>query len=230
VLLTEIAEASRHVAAVSARLAKTEVIAACLRRAGPAEVAIAVAYLSGEVPQRQIGVGWATLREPIPPAAAATLTLTEVDAAFSAIGSVSGKGSVAERKRLVDALLYRATAGEQDFIRRLLAGELRQGALEGIMADAIARAADVPAADVRRALMLRGSMGAVAAAALAEGGAGLGKFGLRVGVPIEPMLASSAASIGDALARITPAASASSIRPCTCTNAIGFRSVTATRI
>jgi ATP-dependent DNA ligase I len=206
VLLTEIAEASRHVAAVSARLAKTEVIAACLRRAGPAEVAIAVAYLSGEVPQRQIGVGWATLREPIPPAAAATLTLTEVDAAFSAIGSVSGKGSVAERKRLVDALLYRATAGEQDFIRRLLAGELRQGALEGIMADAIARAADVPAADVRRALMLRGSMGAVAAAALAEGGAGLGKFGLRVGVPIEPMLASSAASIGDALARITPAA------------------------
>ena len=205
-LLSEIAEASRAVAAAAARRAKIDVIAGALRLAGPGEVTIAVAYLSGELPQRQIGVGWAVLRETVPSAGEATLTLADVDAAFSAIGVVSGKGSVAERKRLVASLLRRSTAGEQDFLRRLLSGELRQGALEGIMSEAIARAAGVPAADVRRALMLSGSMGAVARAALADGSPGLAAFGLRIGVPIEPMLASSAASIEDALARITPAA------------------------
>jgi ATP-dependent DNA ligase I len=206
VLLSEIADASRVVAGTSSRLAKIEALAACLQDAGPGEVAIAVAYLSGELPQRQIGVGWATLREPVPPAPHPSLTLTDVDAAFSAIGSVSGKGSVAARRELVGALLGRATAEEQDFLIRLLSGELHQGALEGVMAEAIARAAKVPAPEVRRALMLHGSMGAVAEAALAEGSDGLGRFGLRVGRPIGPMLASSAASIGDALARISPAA------------------------
>jgi DNA ligase-1 len=206
VLLSEIAEASEVVAGTSSRLAKIEVLAACLRSAGPGEVAIAVAYLSGELPQRQIGVGWATLREPVPPAAEPSLTLTEVDAALSAIGAVSGQGSVAIRKQLVSALLGQATASEQGFLLRLLSGELHQGALEGVMAEAIARAAKVPAPEVRRALMLRGSMGAVAEAALAEGRIGLGGFGLQVGRPIGPMLASSAASVQDALARISPAA------------------------
>jgi DNA ligase-1 len=169
-------------------------------------VAIAVAYLSGELPQRQIGVGWATLREPVPPAPEPSLTLAEVDAALSAIGAVSGAGSVARRKDLVRDLRRRATAPEQGFLLRLLSGELQQGALAGVMAEAIARAAKVPAPDVRRALMLRGSMGAVAEAALAEGSAGLGRFGLQVGRPIGPMLASSAPSIGEALAQISPAA------------------------
>ncbi|HEY4464910.1 MAG TPA: ATP-dependent DNA ligase [Streptosporangiaceae bacterium] len=205
-LLSEIAEASEAVARTSSRLAKVEVLAAALRAAGPGEVAIAVAYLSGELPQRQIGVGWATLREPVPPAPEASLTLTEVDAALSAIGAVSGAGSVARRKDLVRDLRSRATAPEQGFLLRLLSGELQQGALAGVMAEAIARAAKVPAPDVRRALMLRGSMGAVAEAALAEGSAGLGRFGLQVGRPIGPMLASSAPSIGDALAQISPAA------------------------
>jgi DNA ligase-1 len=206
VLLSEIAEASEAVARTSSRLAKVEVLAAALRAAGPAEVAIAVAYLSGELPQRQIGVGWATLREPVPPAPEPSLTLTEVDAALSAIGAVSGAGSVARRKELVRVLRSRATAPEQAFLLRLLSGELQQGALAGVMAEAIARAAKVPAPDVRRALMLRGSMGAVAEAALAEGSAGLGRFGLQVGRPIGPMLASSAPSIGEALAQISPAA------------------------
>jgi ATP-dependent DNA ligase I len=206
VLLSEIAEASEAVAGTSSRLAKIDVLAASLRSAGPAEVAIAVAYLSGELPQRQIGVGWATLREPVPPAAEPALTVTDVDAAFTAIGSVSGQGSVALRKQLVRELMSQATAREQGFLLRLLSGELHQGALEGVMAEAIAKAAKVPGPQVRRALMLRGSMGAVAEAALAGGSAGLGRFGLQVGRPIGPMLASSAPSIEEALARISPAA------------------------
>ncbi len=205
-LLSDIADASEAVAETSSRLAKIEVLAKALHDAGPAEVTLAVAYLSGELPQRQIGVGWATLREAAPPADIPTLTLTDVDAAFTAIGTVSGKGSVAARKQLVDALFGRATAHEQSFLLRLLSGELHQGALEGVMADAIARAAQVPGPAVRRALMLSGSMRAVAETALAEGSAGLGKFGLQVGRPIGPMLASSAATIEDALARISPAA------------------------
>ena len=192
-LLSEMADASEAVAGTSSRLAKVEVLARALHDAGPAEVTIAVAYLSGELPQRQIGVGWATLRDAAPPAGAPSLTLTDVDAAFTAIGSVSGKGSVAARKELVDRLFGRATAREQSFLLRLLSGELHQGALEGVMADAIARAAQVPGPAVRRALMLCGSMGMVAETALAEGSAGLGKFGLQVGRPIGPMLASSAA-------------------------------------
>ena len=206
VLLSEIAGASEAVAGTSSRLAKVEVLAAALRSAGPAELAIAVAYLSGELPQRQIGVGWATLREPVPPAPEPSLTLTGVDAALSAIGSVAGPGSVARRNQLVGDLLSQATVREQGFLLRLLSGELQQGALGGVMADAIARAAKVPGPEVRRALMLRGSMGAVAEAALAEGSAGLGRFGLQVGRPIGPMLASSAPSVEEALARISPAA------------------------
>ncbi|MGA2830072.1 MAG: ATP-dependent DNA ligase [Streptosporangiaceae bacterium] len=204
-LLSEMADASEAVAGTSSRLAKIEVLAKALHDAGPAEVTIAVAYLSGELPQRQIGVGWATLREAAPPADHPSLTLTDVDAALTAIGSVSGKGSVAIRKQFVDALLGRATAHEQAFLFRLLSGELRQGALEGVMAEAIARAAQVPGAEVRRALMLSGSMATVAQTALAEGSAGLSGFGLQVGRPIGPMLASSAPNIEDALARISPA-------------------------
>jgi DNA ligase-1 len=190
------------VAGTSARLAKIETLAAALREAGPLEVPIAVAYLSGELPQRQIGVGWAALRDGFAPAAAPTLTLSEVDAEFSAIGAVSGKGSAAARKALVGELFGRATADEQRFLVGLLSGELRQGALEGVMTDAVARAAEVPVTEVRRAMMLRGSLGVVAAAALSGGSAALAAFGLEVGRPVRPMLAASAPSIADALAKI----------------------------
>src|SRR5580693_3222858 len=201
-LLAEIAEVSQAVAATSARLAKIEMLAAALREAGPLEVPIAVAYLSGELPQRQIGVGWAVLRDGFRPAEVPTLGLAEVDAAFSAIGAVAGKGSAAARKALVGELFGRATEGEQRFLIGLLSGELRQGALEGVMTDAVARAASVPVADVRRAMMLRGSLGAVAAAALAGGRAALAAFGLEVGRPVRPMLAASASSISEALSRV----------------------------
>ena len=200
-LLSQIAEVSRAVAATSARLAKIEMLAGALREAGPLEVPIAVAYLSGELPQRQIGVGWAALRDGFPPAAAPALTLSDVDSGFSAIGAVSGKGSTAARKALVGELFGRATEDEQRFLFGLLSGELRQGALEGVMTEAVARAASVPVAEVRRAMMLRGSLGAVAAAALAGGSGALRAFGLEVGRPVRPMLASSATSIEEALAK-----------------------------
>ena len=205
-LLTEIAEVSRAVATTGARLAKIETLAGALRQAGPLEVPIAVAYLSGELPQRQIGVGWATLRDGFPPAEVPTLTLSDVDAGFAAIGAVAGKGSAAARKALVRELLGRATEDEQHFLYGLLSGELRQGALEGVMTEAVARAASVPVNQVRRAVMLRGSLGAVAAAALAGGSGALTAFGLEVGRPVRPMLASSATSISEALAKIGGAA------------------------
>ena len=201
-LLSEIAEVSRTVAGTSARLAKIELLAAALREAGPLEVPIAVAYLSGELPQRQIGVGWAALRDGFAPARAPTLTLSEVDSGFSAIGVVSGKGSAAARKVLVGELFGRATADEQRFLVGLLSGELRQGALEGVMTEAVARAADVPVAEVRRAMMLRGSLGVVAAAALSGGSEALRAFGLEVGRPVRPMLAASAPSLADALDKV----------------------------
>jgi DNA ligase-1 len=202
VLLTEIARTSQAVAGSSGRRAKIELLARCLRDAGPAEAAVAVAYLSGELPQRQIGVGHAALREAPGPAPRPVLTVTEVDAVFSEIGGLSGRGSVAARRELLHGLLGRATREEQDFLVRLLSGELRQGALDGVMAEAVAVAAGVPAAEVRRAAMLRGSLPPVATAALHQGVEALRGFGLEVGRPIRPMLAAAAPSIEEALAKL----------------------------
>jgi ATP-dependent DNA ligase len=199
VLLDEVAETSAAVAASSARLAKVERLAACLRRLEPGEVRPAVAFLSGELRQRQIGVGWAALRDAPDPAAAPSLTVASTDAAFERIGRLAGPGSQAERRRLVAELFGRATAAEQRFLIGLLSGELRQGALEGVMVEAIARAAGVAGAEVRRALMLRGALGPVAEVALAEGVPGLRQFHLEVGRPLQPMLASTAPSIEAAM-------------------------------
>jgi ATP-dependent DNA ligase I len=201
VLLEEIAETSAAVAASSARLAKVERLAACLRRLDPDEVHPAVAFLSGELRQRQIGVGWAALRELPPPAEVASLTVAEVDAGFERIGRQAGPGSQAQRRRLLAGLLGRATGDEQRFLVRLLSGELRQGALEGVMVEAIARAAGIPGAEVRRALMLRGALGPVAEAAFARGVAGLRELRLQVGRALQPMLAQTATSIETALAK-----------------------------
>jgi DNA ligase-1 len=202
VLLDEVASTSAAVAASSARLAKVERLAACLRRLEPGEVHPAVAFLSGELRQRQIGIGWAALRDAPDPAAAPTLTVAEVDAAFERIGRLAGPGSQAERRRLVGELFGRATAAEQRFLVGLLSGELRQGALEGVMVEAIAKAAGVAGAEVRRALMLRGALGPVAEAALARGVPGLREFHLQVGRPLQPMLASTAPSIEAAIERV----------------------------
>ena len=205
-LLDEVARTSAAVAASPARLAKVERLAACLRRLEPGEAQAAVAFLSGELRQRQIGVGWAALRDAPAPAAAPTLTVAEVDAAFERIGALAGPGSQGQRRRLLAELLSRATAAEQRFLVGLLSGELRQGALEGVMVEAIARAAGVAAAEVRRALMLRGALGPVAQAALASGVPGLRAFRLEVGRPVQPMLASTAPSVEAAMERVGEAA------------------------
>jgi DNA ligase-1 len=201
-LLQEVAETSVAVAGTSSRLAKVDALASCLRRAEPEEVPVAVAYLAGELPHATIGVGWAALRELPPPAAAPTLTVLDVDAALRLIGGTTGAGSQAKRRGLVADLFGRATETEQAFLTALLLGGLRQGALEGVMADAVARAAGVPLAAVRRASMLCGDLGLVAAAAIADGEAGLARFRLDVLRPLQPMLAQSAEDVGAALDRL----------------------------
>jgi DNA ligase 1 len=192
------------VGGTSSRLTKVAHIAELLCRAAPDPklIAIIVSWLSGELPQRQIGVGWASLRSLTSPAPAVTdpaLTVIEVDATFSAIGAVSGKGSQARRAELVAGLFAAATETEQTFLLRLLGGELRQGALAGIMADAVAKAAAIPRAAVQRAAMLGGDLPAVSAAALSGSEAALDSFTLRVGRPVGPMLAQTATSVADAL-------------------------------
>jgi DNA ligase 1 len=206
VLLKELVDAHAAVRATSARGAKTERLAALLRRLDPAETPAAVAFLSGAITQRQIGVGWAALRDLPPPAAEPSLAVGEVDAAFGRIGALAGPGSQRARREALHDLLGRATADEQRFIVALLLGDLGQGALAGVMADAVARAAGVPQADLRRALMLRGDLGAVAATALADGVAGLRSISLELLRPVQPMLAAPADDLEAALERIAPAA------------------------
>jgi DNA ligase-1 len=202
VLLAGVAAASADVGATPARLAKIERLAALLRLADPNEVPIVVSWLAGELPQRQIGVGYAALRAVPAPTAVAALTVGQVDSTFTEIGAMSGAGSKARRAELLAGLFGAATAGEQVFLRRLLGGELRQGALLGVMTDAVARSAGLPLAEVRRAAMLCGDLPTVAAAARAGGAAAVAEFGLRVGRAISPMLAQSAASIPDAFDRL----------------------------
>ena len=205
-LLVDVATASSEVGAQSSRLAKMSRIATLLGDAAsggdPHQVAVVVSWLSGDLPQRQIGVGWAALRSLPAPADAPTLTVTGVDAAFTEIGSVAGAGSQNRRAALVGQLFSAATTVEQTFLRRLLQGELRQGALSGVMADAVARAAGLPQADVRRAAMLAGDLPAVAAAALTGEPGALDDFTLRVGSPVGPMLAQTAADVVDAIERL----------------------------
>jgi DNA ligase-1 len=200
--LADVAGASADIGATSSRLAKAARIAELLRQARPDDVATVVSWLSGELPQRQIGVGWAALRSLPPPAAQSRLTVAGVDAAFSEIGAIAGPGSQARRAAQLAELFGAATAEEHLFLRRLLGGELRQGALLGVVSDAIAKAAAVPAAEIRRAAMLGGDLPAVAAAALTGGTAALARFQLQVGRPVGPMLAQTATSVDDALMRL----------------------------
>ncbi len=181
VLLSDLVRTSEAVSLASGRRVKIDEIAGLLRRAAPDEIPVAVAFLSGELRQRQIGVGYAALggllREAGPPAPGTyspgtqPLTLAETDSVFAAIGATTGPGSQAERRRLLGSLFAGATPAEQSFLTRLLAGELHQGALEGVMTEAVARAAGVDAGEVRRALLLGGSLPAVAEAALSAASA-----------------------------------------------------------
>ncbi len=221
---------SEAVSLTSGRRVKIDEIAALLRRAAPEEIPVAVAFLSGELRQRQIGVGYAALGGLLPAASGRDgdagrepLTLAGTDSVFAEIGATVGPGSQAERRRLLGILFARATPAEQSFLTRLLAGELHQGALEGVMIEAVARAAGVDAGEVRRAHLLGGSLPVVAEAALsaasAARGAGAGDddaaaaalaalraFRLEVGRPLRPMLAASAPAVAAAFERMSPAA------------------------
>ena len=201
-----LAETSAAVAATSSRRDKVALLAAAMRGLRAEEIRPGVAYLCGGTGRRQPGVGPSALREPEPPAAAATLTVAEVDAAVARLAALGGSGSQAARRRELAALMGRATAAEQRFLRDLLLGNVRQGALEGVALAAIAEAASVPVADVRRAAMLRGDLPAVAQAALTGGAAAVRAVSLEVGTPVRPMLARTAATAREALARIAPAA------------------------
>jgi ATP-dependent DNA ligase I len=207
VLFEEIARASADVAETSSRLGKIERLASCLSLLQPREVRIAVAYLSGALPHDAIGVGWASLRDlasPAPPPP--TLELLEVDATFQRLGAMTGRGSQRQRRSELSGLFEHATALEQRFLRGLLTGEIRQGALEGVMVEAVARAAEVPTREVRRAAMLAGDLGAAAEVAISEGVPGLQGFHLSPLTPVKPMLAQTAEDVAAAFDRFSPAA------------------------
>lgn len=201
-LLARLADVSREVAATSARSRKTAALAELFTEARPEDVALVISYLAGRVPQGRIGIGWSVLKEPVPPAAEPGLTVTEADAALTALAEVAGPGAQAERRSRVRTLMAAATAEEQRFLIRLLTGEVRQGALDAVALEAVAQAAGAPAADVRRAVMLDGSLPRVARALLADGPEALARFRLTVGRPVQPMLAHTAKSVTQAVAAL----------------------------
>lgn len=199
-LFSDVVAVSGEVGATRARTVKAQAIAGLLRAATPAEVGPATAWLAGEARQGRIGTGWRTLSGiGAPPAATPSLTVAQVDQAFDELAGTSGAGSATRRAALLRELFGAATDAEQRFLTALLSGELRHGALEGVMLEAVAAAAQVPAADVRRAFMLSGSLPATAALALDGAAEALAAVTLRVGRPVRPMLASPGDSLDTAL-------------------------------
>ncbi|GHI97045.1 ATP-dependent DNA ligase [Streptomyces olivaceus] len=205
-LLARLAQVSREVAETSARSRKTALLAELFREAEAEDVPVVIPYLAGRLPQGRIGVGWKVLGRSVPPADAPTLTVRDVDTRLTRLGAVSGAGSQAERTRLVGELMGAATEDEQRFLTGLLTGEVRQGALDAAAVEGLAAATDAPPADVRRAVMLAGSLQGVAEALLAEGPGALDRFRLTVGRPVLPMLAHSASSVAEAVGRLGSAA------------------------
>jgi DNA ligase-1 len=202
VLLNAVVETSRALAATRSRKTKIDALAATLRACEPDEIAIVVNLLTGEPRQGRIGVGWATLsaaRKAAESSAEPTLTVAELDDVLDRIAATTGPGSATARQLLLAELFARSTSAEADFVVRLLTGELRQGALAGLMADAIASAAQVPVTAVRRAAMLSGDLADTARRADTGGETALAAIGLEVLRPVQPMLAASAASVSEAL-------------------------------
>ncbi len=208
VQLNDLVETSRRVSETSGRLEKIGLLSELLKRFAGDEIAMGVLFLTGELRQGRIGVGWSAVRDATPKSAAGTssLTLLEVDRSIDAIAGTTGRGATADRVLILHRLLARATEGEQSFLTRLIMGELRQGALEGVMVEAVAKASGVPARAVRRAVMFSGDLGAASQVALSEGAVGLERIGIQLFRPIKPMLAQSAESVSEALERLETAA------------------------
>ncbi len=202
-LLSELVDVSAAVRATRSRTEKVALLADGLRGATPAETGLVATYLAGALRQRRTGLGWRTVGEVIvPPAGRPTLTVTEVDAAFEEIGALSGPASATRRREAWGALLARATAPEQEWLRAIATGEVRQGALDSLLLDAVARATGVPVTAVRRAAMLAGSSAHVAAVAATGGEDALAAIGLEAGRAIRPMLAGSEPDVPTALGRL----------------------------
>jgi DNA ligase 1 len=203
-LLANLVATSERVRATAARLAKVKELSSFLKTLAADEIDTAVHYLSGEIAQGRIGLGYSTLTAAAasPSASAAELSIAQTDRALSDIASIRGVGSASRRGKVLEDLFARATSVEQSFLLHLLVGELRQGALAGVMVDAIAAAADLPTGQVRRAAMYSRSLGAVARAALLEGSKALSGFQLEVFSPVSPMLAQTAADVAEAMAQL----------------------------
>src|SRR2546425_9009186 len=198
-ILHQLVRTSRLVTDTSSRLAKIELLAALLRQAAPEEIEIVIAYLSGSVRQAKLGVGWPPLQAARTASSeTSSLQILDVDATLARLASTGGKGSAASRSALLRTLFAGATTEEKDFLVRLLTGELRQGALEGIMVEAVARARELPAEDVRRAVMLAGNLSAVASSDIST-------FKVELFRPLKPMLAKTANNVDEALAELGPA-------------------------
>ena len=204
--LRDLAATSRAVRDSRRRLDKIGRLSSFLAQVPPGALESAVAYLCGTLPQGRIGVGFATVRDAraAAPARDSSLSIADMDEAFTHVAALHGPGSSAARAARLHALFERATADEQDFLVRLVCGELRQGALESVVSDAVAKAAGLPPARIRRAVMIAGGLASVARAALTGGAAGLEQFALRVFRPIQPMLAQSADNVGEVLSRLGP--------------------------
>ena len=202
--LYDLVQTSRAVAQTRGRLAKIEFLAALLKRAAPDEIATAIAFLSGSPRQGRVGVGYATLQaaRAEPAADGPTLELAEVDRTLERLAQTTGKGSTQAKEQLLRRLFARATQEEQEFLFRLMIGELRQGALEGLVTEAVARAAGLDSDLVRRAAMLAGDLGAVAHVALTEGAQGLARYRVELFRPLQPMLAQAADDVLDALTQL----------------------------
>lgn len=203
-LLNRLVDVSNDVARTRSRLEKRAILADCLRAADPDEIELVVDYLSGQLPQGRIGLGPAivyALRSE-PGAATSTLTIGDVDRTFTKIAGTAGKGSAQKRRDLLGQLYALASDDEQRFLARLILGELRQGALEAVLVDAIADACELAVEDIRRAVMLAGGAAVVAGAALRDGPAGLSRFRLAPMSPVKPMLAQPAEDAAEALASL----------------------------
>jgi DNA ligase 1 len=206
-LLAHVVEASRRVGETTKRLEKVNLLAGVLRELHAEEIEIGVAFLSGSTRQGRIGIGYATLRDASSSAAdQPSLEVLEVDRALEGLAAVQGPGSEQRRRDLLQRTLTRATREEQQFLTRLLLGELRQGALEGLMMDALAKASGLKPERVRRAAMMAGGATQIARAVIEEGESGLAKFEIRLFRPVQPMLAQTAEDVNEALQELDEAA------------------------
>jgi len=206
-LLRELVRTSHLIGATSKRLEKTDLLAGFLRRLRPDEIAIAVDYLSGRTPHGKVGVGWSTIQEAAAePAGQPLLDIASTDRKIEEISRTQGPGSAARRADSLRQLFAAATEPEQRFLTALLIGELRQGSLEGLMAEAISKASGIPLERVRRATMMAGDIAEVGRAALEHGQDALGHYDVQLFRPVQPMLAQTAEDVEEALSELGEAA------------------------